>query len=259
LPGADLQLLLAAAQKAGEVAQRYARNGAQAWEKPDHSGPVTEADLAVNALLFDMLGSARPNYGWLSEETEDDQKRLGAEHCFVIDPIDGTRSFIAGEKTWAHSLAITTGSDVTAAVIALPMLGLTYYAEQGSGAFLNQQAIHVSDCRQIDDATLLAAKPALEARHWRLPLPAGLQRRHKPSLAYRMALVAQGKFDAMITLRDTWDWDICAGALIAAEAGARVSDKAGKPLLFNRSDVTSSGVLAANPPLHQQFKDALDL
>jgi myo-inositol-1(or 4)-monophosphatase len=90
-------------------------------------------------------------------------------------------------------------------------------------------------------------------------MPAGLQRRHKPSLAYRMALVAQGEFDAMITLRDTWDWDICAGALIAAEAGARVSDKAGKPLLFNRSEVTSSGVLAANPPLHQQFKDALDL
>ena len=230
MPGADLQLLLAAAQKAGEIAQRYARNGAQAWEKPDHSGPVTEADLAVNAMLFDMLGSARPNYGWLSEETEDDQKRLGAEHCFVIDPIDGTRSFIAGEKTWAHSLAITTGSNVTAAVIALPMLGLTYYAEQGSGAFLNQQAINVSDCRQLDEATVLAAKPALDAQNWRLPLPAGLQRRHKPSLAYRMALVAQGEFDAMITLRDTWDWDICAGALIAAEAGARVSDKAGNQL-----------------------------
>ena len=106
---------------------------------------------------------------------------------------------------------------------------------------------------------MLAAKPALEARHWRLPLPAGLQWRHKPSLAYRMALVAQGEFDAMITLRDTWDWDICAGALIVAEAGARVSDKAGKPLLFNRSEVRSSGVLAANRRLHQQFKVALDL
>jgi len=156
-------------------------------------------------------------------------------------------------------LAITTGSNVTAAVIALPMLGLTYYAERGSGAFLNQQAINVSDCRQLAEATVLAAKPALDAQNWRLPLPAGLQRRHKPSLAYRMALVAQGEFDAMITLRDTWDWDICAGALIAAEAGARVSDKAGNPLFFNRSGVTSSGVLAASPPLHQQFKDALDL
>ena len=76
------------------------------WDKDEGAGPVTEADLAVNAYLEDTLQAARPDYGWLSEETEDSEARLKKSRAFVIDPIDGTRSFIEGSTTWAHSIAV---------------------------------------------------------------------------------------------------------------------------------------------------------
>ena len=99
----DLALLLRAARAAGDVALGFSGPTAKAWDKPGQ-GPVTEADFAVNDVLHDILRAARPEYGWLSEETPDDRARLGCEHVFIIDPIDGTRSFIEGSGTWAHSI-----------------------------------------------------------------------------------------------------------------------------------------------------------
>ena len=112
----DLALLLRAAKAAGEVALSFSGPTARAWDKPG-LGPVTEADYAVNDKLEEMLRGARPDYGWLSEETPDDKSRLDKSHVFIIDPIDGTRSFIEGSGTWAHSIAIARHGSVTAAVI----------------------------------------------------------------------------------------------------------------------------------------------
>lgn len=97
MPAHDLALLTEAARAAGEVALRYWKNAPKAWDKADTS-PVTEADLACNDLIQGILRRARPGYGWLSEETPDDTARLQTECQFIIDPIDGTRAFIAGEK-----------------------------------------------------------------------------------------------------------------------------------------------------------------
>ena len=102
---ADLELLEAAAREAGEIARSYWREDPQVWDKGGDD-PVSEADFAVDKHLHQRLLGARPDYGWVSEETEDNQERLQAERVFIVDPIDGTRSFVAGEKTWAHSLAI---------------------------------------------------------------------------------------------------------------------------------------------------------
>ncbi|WP_294229727.1 inositol monophosphatase family protein, partial [uncultured Shimia sp.] len=106
MPVTDLDLLIAAAQRAGKIATRYNGPDAKAWHKPEGAGPVTEADLAVNEMLEDTLRAARPDYGWLSEESLDEGDRIHAEKTFIIDPIDGTRSFIEGSDTWAHALAI---------------------------------------------------------------------------------------------------------------------------------------------------------
>ena len=93
MPATDLDLLIQAAQRAGEIATQFSGPEAKRWDKPDGAGPVTEADLAVNAMLEDMLPKARPDYGWLSEESEDNADRLSKDRVFIIDPIDGTRSF----------------------------------------------------------------------------------------------------------------------------------------------------------------------
>ena len=141
---ADLKLLLSAGVAAGEIAKRYFMANPETWDKGGGQGPVTEADLEIDRMLKAKLLAARPDYGWLSEESEDGTARLSAERVFIVDPIDGTRAFINGEKTWSHALAVVENGAVVAAVVHVPMLGRTYTATRGGGAFCNEAAISVS-------------------------------------------------------------------------------------------------------------------
>lgn len=250
----DLDLLIRAARSAGDVATQFAGQSAQRWDKPGGAGPVTEADLAANDTIHDILRPARPGYGWLSEETEDDPARLSAPRTFIIDPIDGTRSFIEGSRTWAHALAVAEAGRITAAVIYLPLRGLMYTAARAAGAQLNGAPIRASAQRDLSGARLLAARPTLAPGNWPRGVP-NVDRHYRPSLAYRMAVVAEGRFDALLTLRDTWEWDIAAGALIAEEAGAYVSDAAGDTLRFNSATAKTAGILAAPAELHTRLID----
>ncbi len=256
MPAHDLPLLIEAARAAGALANRYAGGSAERWDKPDGAGPVTEADIAVNDLLGDHLRGARPDYGWLSEESEDTPDRLQAERVFIIDPIDGPRSFIEGSKTWAHSIAVAENGRVTAAVIYLPQRDKLYAAAAGQGATLNEAPIGTSVRTELTGAQVLAARPTDDAKNWQATVP-GYARAYRPSLAYRLSLVAEGKFDAMLTLRKTWEWDIAAGDLILREAGAVASDRAAQPLVFNNAVPKLDGVVAANPALHAAITGAL--
>ncbi|MGJ8545766.1 MAG: inositol monophosphatase family protein [Sulfitobacter sp.] len=256
MPETDLALLIAAAQSAGDIARAYVPGTAKTWDKPGGAGPVTEADLAVNDHLHDVLRAARPGYGWLSEETEDDPARLGCDCTFIIDPIDGTRSFVEGSNTWAHSLAVARGGQITAGVVYLPLREKLYAASLGGGATLNGDPITVSRADDLNRATVMAARPLMEPQHWSGPVP-GFKRAFRPSLAYRLGLVGQGRFDAMLTLRKSWEWDIAAGALIVSEAGGRITDRSGAPLLFNNGDPRLNGVVGAGPALHTALIGAL--
>jgi myo-inositol-1(or 4)-monophosphatase len=257
LPAPDLPLLIEAAQEAGRIATGYSGKEAARWDKPDGAGPVSEADLAVNSMLEDRLRKARPDYGWLSEESEDSSERLGRKRVFIVDPIDGTRSFVEGASTWAHALAVADRGVVTAAVIYLPLRDLMYVAVAGQGAFLNGTAIAPSHPAGMDNADVLAARPNMQAAHWKGGKVPGFHRSYRPSLAFRMALVAQGRFDAMLTLRPSWEWDIAAGDLILREAGAICSNRHGAPLRFNNPTPKVDGVVAAGPALHRQISAAL--
>ena len=256
MPAADLSLLMDAALKAGNIATQYAATDAKSWNKPDGTGPVTEADLAVNAMLADQLCAARPDYGWLSEETEDDSARLNHDRVFIVDPIDGTRSFIEGSNTWAHALAVADQGVVVAAVVYLPLRDKLYSAAVGQGAYLNGQPIKVSDRTMLAGADVLAAKPTMAPEKWRGTVP-DFTRSYRPSLAYRLGLVAEGRFDAMLTLRPTWEWDIAAGDLILREAGAVSSDRTARPLRFNNPAPLVDGIVAGNATLHQALVRAL--
>ena len=258
MPAADLHLLIEAAREAGKIATRYTGATAQRWDKPDGAGPVTEADLAVNAMLEQRLPAARPGYGWLSEETEDSADRLARDRVFIIDPIDGTRSFAEGSRTWAHSLAVAEQGEVISAVIYLPQRDLLYAAAKGLGATLNGATIQVSGISDVQSAEILAAKPNLDPRHWRQGEAPEFKRVYRPSLAYRMATVGQGRFDGMLTLRRSWEWDIAAGDLIIREAGGICSDRLGTPLRFNNAHPRTNGVIAANAPIHDALLSQLD-
>jgi len=248
-PDRDLALLTEAAHRAGQIALHYWGHKPGVTEKPDGQGPVTEADLAVNAMLEDTLRTARPDYGWLSEESPDDPARLQCEHVFIIDPIDGTRAFIDGDSSFSHSFAIARDGLVTAAVVYLPAKSRLYAASAAQTARCDGQPIRPSERREPDGATLLTSKAFIAPNHWIGPPPAVI-RVFRASLAYRMCLVADGEFDGILSLRPTWEWDIAAGSLIAAQSGAQVTDRLGLPIVFNQAHPQANGLLAANPGLH---------
>ncbi len=224
------------------MALGYFRNHGRVTDKPGGAGPVTEADLAVNAMLHDMLRTARPDHGWLSEETPDTPARLTTTAQFIIDPIDGTRAFIDGAKDWAHSLAIAENGEITSAVVYLPARDEVFSATRGGGAFLNGAPIRAATNTDLTTATILATRSTLDAHHWTAVPP--VKRTFRSSLAYRLCLAATGRFDAMLALRPTWEWDVAAGALIVTEAGGAVSDRTGAPLQFNNPTPQVSGIVA---------------
>jgi myo-inositol-1(or 4)-monophosphatase len=245
----DLDLLTQAARAAGKIARKHFRKSPRTWDKGDGQGPVTEADLAIDRMLSDHLRLARPAYGWLSEESVDDPARLDTRRQFIIDPIDGTRAFIAGERSFAVVLAVVEEGAPVASAIYMPMLGRMFTAVRDLGAQLNGAAITRSARSGLEGAQLLVSKPHFLPEHWLGdPLPA--ERHWRSSLAYRMALVAQGRFDGMVTLRPSWEWDIAAGDLIAREAGAASTDRTGGILRFNNPYPQVNGVFVATPAVH---------
>lgn len=253
----DLDLLVSAVREAGRLALEHQGKPISVTEKPGGAGPVTEADMAVDDLLKRRLLENRPDHGWLSEETPDNTARLDTARTFIVDPIDGTRSFIAGSKDWAHSVAIAENGRPVAGVVYLPARDALYAAVAGKGATLNGASLTIGEAPVIMGARVLTTKPSLAPEHWLGNTPPSFERHFRSSLAWRFCLVAEGRFDAMLTLRPAWEWDIAAGALIAAEAGAKVTDRTGAALTFNRSWPQSDGVLVAQSGLHEQISDRL--
>ncbi|WP_135447718.1 3'(2'),5'-bisphosphate nucleotidase CysQ [Tabrizicola caldifontis] len=251
MPARDLALLTEAAREAGRIALRYWRRDPKVWDKGGEHGPVSEADLAVNDMLKLVLQSARPDYGWLSEETPDDPARLECESVFIIDPIDGTRAFIAGEETFSHSLAVARQGRVTAAVVFLPALDRIYTASESAPALRDGQPMAASRRDRLEGADILTTKANMAPEKWPGGVPE-IFRHFRASLAWRLCLAAEGRFDGMLTLRPAWEWDIAAGSLIAERAGAVVTDARGAALRFNTASARADGVLALPPALHAE-------
>lgn len=257
-PARDLALLTAAAAEAGAIAMRHWRQSPEAWEKAGGAGPVTVADIAVDRMLRSELLAARPGYGWLSEETEDDPAaRLAAETVFIVDPIDGTRAFIAGEDGFAIALAVARRGEVTAAVIHLPARSETYAATVDGPATLNGAPLAASDSAHPEGARLLAPHQALDPQHWRAGIAPGFRRSFRTALAWRLCLVASGQHDAALSFRPIWEWDLAAGDLIARQAGAVVTDRAGQAVRYNSPAGRAQGLVAAAPALHGPVMERL--
>ena len=245
---ADLDLIRDAALAAGALAEAERAKGLKITAKSGGS-PLTNADLAVDDMLKDRLLTARPEYGWLSEETADSADRLSRQRIFVVDPIDGTVAFMKNRPWWCVPIAVVENGRPVAAVIHVPSTGETYEALTSGGARLNRRAIMASDETTLDDAAVLADARLMEGPHWPEPWPP-MRYEKRNALAYRMALVASGAFDAAIALTPKWDWDVAAGALIAAEAGAKVSDHHGRPWRFNQPDPRQASLVCSAPALH---------
>jgi len=245
--GSDLDLLVDAAEAAGELALRFFRQNPRNWAK-GLSSIVSEADIAVDQLLQEKLSAARPDYGWLSEETTDNAERLSRQRVFVVDPIDGTRAFLAGDSEWTVSLAVVEAGRPIVAALFAPALELMFRASAGEGGTRDGQKLRVSSRSAPSGARL--AGPRRYAR--KLAETAGLPAAHArfvPSLAYRIALVAIGEVDAAVARPNAHDWDLAAADLLVHEAGGVLTDFSGREPRYNGADVRHPALVAANPTL----------
>ncbi len=253
----DLDLLIEVAHEAGDLALYWLEKGAAAWDKSP-GNPVTEADIAVNDLIALRLGQARSDYGWLSEETKDDPANRDRARTFVVDPIDGTRAFVKGEPGFCISIARLEGANPAVGVLYNPLTRETFDAAAGMGARLNGAPIGAPATSRLSDSAVILQPHAQERlnirAHWPdvrfMPAPPN-------SIAYRIALVACGRWDAAIGINNTNDWDVAAAALILTEAGGAISDGKGGRLAFNRPDPRHAGVVAAGANLHSLLVNAL--
>jgi myo-inositol-1(or 4)-monophosphatase len=220
----DLELISQAAREAGEIAMRYFGQNPEVWMKGGTS-PVSEADLAVDKFLREVLSRARPDYGWLSEETADDLERLKAPRTFVVDPIDGTRAYIDGRDVWCVSIGIVENGRTIAGVLECPAKKEHFTAALGEGSFVNGRRMTVrsrSDRLVVGGPNPMIRALPEEARELIDAHP------YVPSLAYRIALVARGTMDATFVKPNAHDWDLAAADLMLSEAGGEVRDGNGR-------------------------------
>ncbi|MDQ0319326.1 myo-inositol-1(or 4)-monophosphatase [Pararhizobium capsulatum DSM 1112] len=240
----DLDLIVTAAKAAGEKALTYFRQNPDVQWKNGGRSPVSEADFAANDILKEKLLAARPNYGWLSEETDDDEARLGCETVFVVDPIDGTRAFIAGKNVWCVSVAVVHGGRPVAGVLYAPALDELFEASLTSVARKNGMVITASPGHEGVIRRIALAEdviPVLESGY-----RTGISRvPHVPSLAYRIAMIADGTIDGTVVKKNSHDWDIAAADLILRRAGGSLCDLQGQTIVYNRPDVTHGVMCAA--------------
>lgn len=254
----ERDLLAAALRDAAPLALRHFRPSepcsARDWRKEDGSS-VTEADMAVNEALKAFLLSRRPDYGWLSEEEaheEDPADRLARRRVLILDPIDGTRSFMEGSDAFCLSLALVEdGAPIAAAVLA-PAMERMFDASLGGGARVNGAALPSARPEPADPPAAMAPSRDLKQERWAGAAPT-VSRRYLQPLAHRLCAVAAGDADGLITLKSTHEWDIAAAALIAVEAGLTVTDRAGRAPVYNKRVPVVQGLLAAPPGLHRDW------
>ncbi|WP_370152301.1 3'(2'),5'-bisphosphate nucleotidase CysQ [Ferrovibrio sp.] len=237
----DHALLTAAVRDAGAVALRFFQGGVKSWHKRPND-PVSEADLAVDRLLHDRLTAARPDYDWLSEESGQDLR--GGRLRWIVDPIDGTRAFIDGKPEFTVCVALMQENRPVLGAIFNPASDEFFEAIAGGGTRLNGRPVQASGHADLNEARFLASRRTFERHGW-LARTAKADFAYRNSIAYRMALVAIGKFDAAISLSEKSDWDVAAADLVVTEAGGRVATAAGRPLAYDAAQHRHPSVIAS--------------
>lgn len=237
----ELQVAKAAALAAGHEIERLAHNGFETTYKSNQD-PLTTADLAANHILQSMLCGEFPHYGWLSEETQDDDARLRQDRVWIVDPIDGTKEFTQGVPQYSVSVALAENGVVILGVVYNPATAELYSAAQGEGAFLNGDPIYVLP-QLTTKPTILASRAEVKRGEFDAFMedfdvtPVG-------SIAYKLALVAGGTAAGTFSLCPKNEWDIAAGVLLVQEAGGKVLNKDGTPFVFNRPQTLVDGIIA---------------
>ncbi|WP_246708083.1 3'(2'),5'-bisphosphate nucleotidase CysQ [Bartonella sp. HY038] len=250
----DLRLISDAARQAGHIAMSFFKQNPQIWHKEGNS-PVTEADFAVDRYLKEALLKARPQYGWISEETTDERPAQQYQRFFVVDPIDGTRGFIEGQNNWCISIAIIENGRPICGVLHCPVTGEHFIAPINGKAYNNDMVLAIANDEYL-------RRPVIScAGSWMKKITPELHqdyifKANVSSLAYRLALFASGKVDMVLVRPNAHDWDIAAADIIVECAGGALLNRQQKPLIYGKEPFCHGILIAASA---KNFKIALDI
>jgi myo-inositol-1(or 4)-monophosphatase len=246
----DAALLADTVREAGALGLSLFRTELKNWTK-GASSPVSEADIAVNDLLERRLRSATPDYGWLSEESVDDDCRLGRHLVWIVDPIDGTRGYLAGREDWCVSVALVADRSPVVGCVFAPASDEFFFAVRGQGTTRNGLPVRANDGTELDFSRIAGPKPLVQ----RLSAEAGEIVLHPRigSLALRLCRVAQGSLDAAFAGGQSRDWDLAAANLIVQEAGGNMTALSGDAISYNRREVTHGVLVAAGRDRHARI------
>lgn len=246
----DAALLKETVREAGALALSLFRTELKNWTK-GASSPVSEADIRVNDLLEKRLRSATPEYGWLSEESVDDERRLDKRLVWIVDPIDGTRGYLAGREDWCVSVALVEDASPVLAAVFVPASDEFFFAARGQGATLNYVPVCATAGTEWDFSRVAGPKPLVE----RLNRSSDEIILHPRigSLALRLCRVAQGSLDAAFAGGQSRDWDLAAANLIVQEANGKMTALSGDTILYNRREVTHGVLVAAGRDRHARI------
>jgi myo-inositol-1(or 4)-monophosphatase len=243
-----------AVRSAGALALEASRKPLKTWTKEGDS-PVSEVDIAVDALLKERLTAIMPDAGWLSEETEDDPARLSVHRVWIVDPIDGTRAFIAGRPDWTISVALVENGRPIVAALHAPATEEFFLAIVGAGVTRNGRAISASAGEALAGVRVSGPKRFVDEVVAVAPDAVVLARVH--SLALRLARVADATLDVAFAGGASHDWDLAAADLLVHEAGGLLTTLEGATLSYNRAVPTHGTLVAAGHARHRTLRRLL--
>jgi 3'(2'), 5'-bisphosphate nucleotidase len=263
----ELQVALKLAREAGAVVLEYYNRPLHVEQKPNSydSEPVTEADRASNALIVSGIRHEFPDDGILAEESIDTERRLGKSRVWMIDPLDGTKGFIARAADFAVQIGLAVEGESVLGVVYQPLPGVMYWAARGAGAWIERPGLEVeqarvSDVSDIGEMRLAASRSHRSPRMDRVVRALGVEQEvQRNSVGVKVGLLIEQQCDLYVHLSShTKQWDTCAPEAILHEAGGRFTDLFGSPLLYNSPEVENlNGIVATNGATHERIIDHL--
>ncbi|MCB0115475.1 MAG: 3'(2'),5'-bisphosphate nucleotidase CysQ [Caldilineaceae bacterium] len=259
----ELALALKVAREAGTIVNTfYVGSSEVEYKSPDE--PVTEADRSANQHILARLQAVFPDDGYLSEESQDDLIRLEKERVWIIDPLDGTKEFIARNGEFSIMIGLAIGGTPVMGVIHQPDGGLLYSGIVGQGAYLYEEdeqiPLAVSDRHELRQMVLVSS------RSHRKQIVDDIRRtlritseRRTGSVGLKVGQIARQLADIYIhPSPGCKEWDICAPEAVLRAAGGVMTDCWGNDLVYNKRDVRAhNGVVASNGTLHSRIIDSV--